>query len=138
MLVRIGTPASFFLNQAGADYSKADKLVFGGPMMGRTAVNIDAPITKTTVGILLIEDKSEYIQHEEECIRCSRCVQGCPMGLQPYLIANSIKDDNFAELKKLNVMSCVECGCCSYSCPAKIRLLDYCRLGKAKILSKKD
>jgi len=135
--VRVGTPVSFLLEHAKADYKNAEKIIFGGPMMGRAAINIDAPTSKTSAGILLFGKKSLPQKTTEECMRCARCVEGCPMGLQPYLIADNVKDNNVAELKKLNVMSCIECGCCTYSCPAKIRLLDYCKIAKAEIMKQK-
>ncbi len=135
--VRLGTPASFVLNQMNIDVSAAGKVVFGGPMMGVSAVNIDAPITKMTGGILVFQDDMAYKPEETECIRCSRCVSACPMGLQPFLIANYVKDANFAELKKLQIMNCIECGSCAYICPAKIPLLDYCKLGKIEIRKQK-
>ena len=105
--------------------------------MGRAATNIDAPTSKTSAGILLLGKNSLPQETLEECMRCSRCVEGCPMGLQPYSIVDAVKDKNIAELKKLNVMSCIECGCCTYSCPAKIRLLDYCKIAKAEIMKQK-
>ena len=135
--VRVGTLASFLLESAGVEYKDAEKIIFGGPMMGRAATNIDAPTSKTSAGILLLGKNSLPQETLEECMRCSRCVEGCPMGLQPYSIVDVVKDKNIAELKKLNVMSCIECGCCTYSCPAKIRLLDYCKIAKAEIMKQK-
>ena len=136
-LVKVGTPASFLLKYAGIEYEKAEKIIFGGPMMGRAATNVDAPTTKTSAGILLLGKNSLAQDTAEECMRCGCCVEGCPMGLQPYLIVDRVKDDNASELKKLNVMSCIECGCCTYSCPAKIRLLDYCKIAKSKVMNQK-
>lgn len=135
--VRVGTPASFLLESAEIEYKNAEKIIFGGPLMGRTIINVDAPTSKTSAGILLLGKKSLPQETAEECMRCSKCVEGCPMGLQPYLIADKVKDGKIDELKKLNVMSCIECGCCTYSCPAKIRLLDYCKIAKAEIMKQK-
>ena len=136
-LVRVGTPVSFLLEYAEVQYKNAEKIIFGGPMMGRAATNIEAPLSKTSAGILLLGKNSLVQATTEECIRCGRCVEGCPMGLQPYLIVDRVKDGNISELKKLNVMSCIECGCCTYSCPAKIRLLDYCKIAKSEVMKQK-
>ena len=131
--VRIGTPASFVFDAMNISYKDAGKVILGGPMMGFSIVNINAPVTKMTGGILLFEDDMSYKENESECIRCSRCVSACPMGLQPFLIANYVKDANYGEMKKLQIMNCIECGSCAYICPAKIPLLDYCKLGKIEM-----
>ena len=132
--VRVGTPASALIKQAGGINDNVSQIVFGGPMMGKTIVNIDAPITKLTSGILLLSDEISKKQEEQDCIRCSKCVQVCPIGLRPYLITQYAKNDMFKEAKSINAMDCIECGSCSYACPAKIKLLDFCKL--AKIQSK--
>ncbi len=137
IIVRIGTPFSFILQQEKIDYTSAEKIIIGGPLMGKSGVCLDAPVSKTSSGILLMGKNSLVQETNEECIRCGRCVSVCPMGLQPYLITSAVKDDNLAKIKNLNILSCLECGCCTYECPAKIRVTDYCRLGKAKLLAQK-
>lgn len=128
--VRIGTPASFLIEKSGGLSETTEQVVFGGPMMGTSAVNIDAPITKLTSGILLLSYTTTHKEAEKDCIRCGKCADACPIGLRPFLIAQYTKDNRIADLKELHILDCIECGSCAYICPARIPLLDYCKLGK--------
>lgn len=131
--VRIGTPASFIIAKSTSHPEHIGKIIFGGGMMGVSAVNMDAPLTKLTSGILLLNDKDAVKPPETACIRCAQCVDACPMGLRPFAIASAIKNNDFAELKKLHTLTCIECGSCAFVCPARIPLLDYCKLGKLEV-----
>lgn len=135
--VRIGTPASFLIKQATTHPEKIGKVIFGGAMMGTSAVNINAPITKLTSGILLLDDHDSFKPLESACIRCAKCVEACPMGLQPFAISSAVKQNDLHELKKLHTLDCIECGSCAFTCPAKIPLLDYCKLGKFELKKNK-
>ncbi len=134
--VRIGTPASFLLAKV-APQQDVGKMIFGGPMMGTAAINEEAPVTKTTSGILLLKQSSVVEPVVSACIRCATCADVCPQGLEPFAIANFVRDAEYQEAKKIHVLDCIECGCCSYSCPARIPLLDYCKLAKYEIRKKK-
>ena len=105
--------------------------------MGTSAVNIDAPITKLTSGILLLHDDKSYKPEESVCIRCGKCVEVCPVGLMPFAISCAMRERDYAEAAKLHVLDCIECGSCAYTCPAKIPLLDYCKLGKYELKKQK-
>ncbi len=133
---RIGTPASFLLAKV-APQQDVGKMIFGGPMMGTAAINDEAPITKTTSGILLLKQTSVIEPIVSACIRCATCLDVCPQGLEPFAIANFVRNAEYQEAKKIHVLDCIECGCCSYSCPARIPLLDYCKLAKYEIRKKK-
>lgn len=135
--VRIGTPASFLINQVGIKDGKIGKIIFGGPMMGKSIVNIDAPVTKLTSGILALPENEAYKPEETPCIRCGKCVEVCPVGLLPFAIATCVRENNFAETKKLSAMECIECGSCAYTCPAKVSLLDCCKLAKYELRKQK-
>ena len=134
--VRVGTPASFLIEKTGGLSPNTAQVVFGGPMMGTSAVNVNAPITKLTSGILLLSDNISHKKEEQDCIRCAKCVSVCPIGLQPFAIAQYAKRNMFDELKTLNVLDCIECGCCAYTCPASLPLLDYCKLAKNELRKK--
>lgn len=134
--VRIGTPASFLINKVGIK-SETGKIVFGGPMMGKAVVNPSAPVTKLTSGILLYDETSSYKPEEATCIRCGKCVEACPMGLEPYYIAQQVRAGDNSELKALHVLDCIECGSCAYTCPAKLPLLDCCKLAKYELKKQK-
>lgn len=134
--VRIGTPASFLIDKAGGLTPETAKVIFGGPMMGTAAFNINAPVTKLTSGILLLSEKTSRKAPENSCIRCAKCTEVCPVGLQPYLIARKVRGGNFDELRDCHVLDCIECGCCAYTCPARLPLLDYCKLAKSELKKK--
>lgn len=134
--VRIGTPASFLINQAKT-ISEAGEIIFGGPMMGVDAVNLEAPITKTSSGILLMKEESIKAYQPNACIRCGKCVDSCPQGLEPFALSEHIRNTEYQEAKKMHLLDCMECGCCAYICPARIPLLDYFKLGKYEIRKKK-
>lgn len=131
-LCRIGTPISKLIEAVGGLPEDTAKVIGGGPMMGRTMVNIDSPVMKGTSGILLINDKEAARQPVRNCIRCGKCVSACPMGLEPYLLAKLATFNLLERLEEEKVMDCIECGSCSFTCPSARPLLDYIRLGKAR------
>lgn len=131
-LCRIGTPISKLIEAVGGLPEDTAKVIGGGPMMGRTMVNIDSPVMKGTSGILLINDKEAARRPMRNCIRCGKCVSACPMGLEPYLLAKLATFNLLERLEEEKVMDCIECGSCSFTCPSARPLLDYIRLGKAR------
>lgn len=131
-LCRIGTPISKLIEAVGGLPEDTAKVIGGGPMMGRTMVNIDSPVMKGTSGILLINDKEAARKPVRNCIRCGKCVSACPMGLEPYLLAKLATFNLLERLEEEKVMDCIECGSCSFTCPSARPLLDYIRLGKAR------
>ena len=132
-LFRIGMPLSFIAEQAGGIPEGAVKLVSGGPMMGKAIANIDAATVKGSSSILYLSDVTRR-KPEGPCIRCGRCADACPMGLEPFLLRRLYAAGDAAELEKNAVHDCIECGCCLYSCPANIPLLDNIRLAKAQVM----
>lgn len=131
-LCRIGTPITQLIEAAGGIPENTSKIIGGGPMMGRTIVNIDSPVMKGTSGILLFDQKEAERKPMRNCIRCSKCVSVCPMGLEPYLLMK-LSQLNFTDrLEEEKVMDCIECGSCSFTCPSDRTLLDYIRLGKTR------
>lgn len=129
-MVRVGTPISKLLEAAGGLPEDTGKVISGGPMMGKALKNIDAPVTKGTSGILVLPKKLTERKTPDSCIRCSKCSQGCPMGLEPWLLYKLGQGSDTEWMEREDIMSCIECGCCSFTCPANLPLLDYIRLGK--------
>lgn len=132
-LVRFGTPLSDVLELAGGIPESTGKIIGGGPMMGRAMSNIDMPCNKRISGMLLMPQEESVRQEPQNCIRCGKCVQACPMGIEPYLLAKLTSLQRWDEVEKHNIMDCIECGCCLFTCPSYRPLLDYVRLGKAKV-----
>ncbi len=132
-LVRFGTPLSQVLDVAGGIPLGTGKIIGGGPMMGRAMSNVDMPTNKRVSGLLLLPEDESIRQEPKNCIRCAKCVQACPMGLEPYLLAKQSEYQLWDEMEKHNIMDCIECGCCQFTCPSYRPLLDYVRMGKATV-----
>ncbi len=131
--VRIGTPVSELIMAIGGLPEDTGKVISGGPMMGKALANVDVPVTKGTSGILMIPGKEARRDEIQPCIRCSRCVSACPMGLEPYLLMTVAEKNLMERAESERIMDCIECGSCSYTCPASRPLLDYIRFGKARV-----
>ncbi|MBT7765761.1 MAG: RnfABCDGE type electron transport complex subunit C, partial [Bdellovibrionales bacterium] len=128
--VRIGTPVSHLIEAVGGLPMGSGKVINGGPMMGRALTTLDAPVVKGSSGILVM-DGSESIRREAvACIRCAKCIDSCPMGLAPYLLKIWGERSELERAEDELVMDCIECGSCSFTCPANLPLLDYIRLAK--------
>lgn len=132
-LVRVGTPTSALVEAAGGLSEDTGKIISGGPMMGRAIASLDVPVTKGTSGILLMKKEESKRNGYIACIRCSRCVSVCPMGLEPYLLMTLSEKQIFDRAEEDKIMDCIECGSCSYTCPSNRPLLDYIRFGKGKV-----
>ena len=120
--VRIGTKISDLAEITGGFKTAPAKIVIGGPMMGTAIFSIDVPVVKTTAGVLFLTDEEAYIPPEKNCVRCGQCVEHCPMGLIPTELNTDILNENSDAFVKHNGLECIECGSCSYICPAKRRL----------------
>lgn len=127
---RIGTPVAELIAAAGGDVEKSGKIISGGPMMGKAMANLESTVTKGTSGILMLNEEKAVRPEAGPCIRCAKCVDACPMGLEPYLLMQYSQRQMWAEDEANHIMDCIECGCCIFSCPAKRPILDYVRLGK--------
>ena len=132
-LVRFGTPLADVLEVAGGVPETTGKIIGGGPMMGRAMSNIDMPSNKRMSGALLMPIGESYRPEPENCIRCGKCVQACPMGLEPYLLSKLAEFERWDEMEKHDIMDCIDCGCCQFTCPSNRPLLDYVRMGKATV-----
>ena len=133
-LFRIGTPLSFIAEYAGGVPAEAAKIISGGPMMGKAIANLDAACVKGSSSILYLSREATLRKPASACIRCGRCADACPMGLEPFLLKRLSAAEDFAGLEKNAVQDCIECGCCLYSCPANIPLLDVIRQSKAQVM----
>jgi electron transport complex protein RnfC len=115
------------------DYSKLAKIIFGGPMMGFAVPSLEIPVQKNTSGIVLMTKEETTADAEGPCIRCGRCIRNCAARLAPVIINNSLDADDLDYALKAGLMDCMECGSCSYMCPARIKLVQRFRVGKQRL-----
>ena len=127
-IVKIGTPAQALVDHCGGIVGENVTIKAGGPMMGFVQENLDAPIMKGSNGIIAIDSDETETQ---ECIKCGRCVDVCPMELKPLYFAKLVGDP--AALKEKNIMDCMECRCCEYICSSKIPLVNLIKIGKIAV-----
>ena len=134
-IVRIGTPIEKVLEMAGGIPEDTGKIIGGGPMMGKTYSHTNHPVNKRSSGLLLLPKDLAAPLEEKNCIRCGKCVQNCPMGLAPYLLATQGEMALWDDMEKEQVANCIECGCCTFTCPSNRPLLDYIRYGKQTVMA---
>ncbi|NMB08707.1 MAG: electron transport complex subunit RsxC [Tissierellia bacterium] len=138
LIAKIGTPFKDLIAQCGGfNEGSPGKIVMGGPMMGISQFTIDVPVIKGSGGILVLTEEEAKPVPMGPCIKCGKCVEVCPVNLQPlYLSSYSLKD-KFDKAEELHALDCVECGGCSYICPAKRPLVESIRVAKREIISKR-
>lgn len=133
-LVRMGTPMKDLIDACGGMPEGDNKLLAGGPMMGKALTSVEVPICKGTNSVTIISDDEARRKDAQPCIRCAKCVGVCPMGLEPYLLAKLSEVKNWERAESEDITSCIECGSCQYTCPAYRPLLDNIRLGKSTVM----
>ena len=106
-------------------------------MMGQTVFDMDTPVTKGTSGVLALTSREVNSASRTSCIQCGRCVEACPIGLEPTLLFKLIDHFEYEQALADGLMDCRECGCCGYICPARIPLVLGIRVGKALARRKK-
>jgi len=135
LLVRIGTPLSELIETAGGMPRSTAKLVSGGPMMGKAVYSDEIPVAKGTSGVLMLLDEDTKRRPMRNCIRCAKCVGACPMGLNPAFLMRDTVYRDWEALESNHVYDCIECGSCSFICPANRPLLDHIRIGKGRVMA---
>lgn len=138
VIVPIGTALKDVFKFCGGFKSEPKKVLYGGPMMGITVPNLDAPILKNTNAILAFSEKEGKEPKTTACIKCGACANHCPFGINPTLIAKARKNNDVEGLIKAGTELCMECGCCSFVCPAKRPIVQNNRISKAMIRNAKQ
>ncbi len=133
LIAPIGTSIADVLEAAGGCKAEPAKVLYGGPMMGIAVPDLSAPIMKNTNAIVAMDEKEAKPPKTTACINCGACLNHCPLRLDPRAIARAYKLDAAEDLQTLCVDLCMECGCCSYVCPAKRHLVQTNKLAKAKL-----
>lgn len=131
--VPIGAKLEDIINFCGGYKGEPAEIILGGPMMGTDCKDDQAFLAKTNNGLLVFTAKEANAMAETACIRCGKCLNACPFGLNPAGLDRAYHAENVEALKELHVNLCMECGCCAYVCPAKRHLVAYNQLGKQLI-----
>jgi len=133
-LVRMGTPMSQLIDACGGLPEGDNKILAGGPMMGKALTSTEVPVCKGTNSVTVLTEDDARRKEPQPCIRCAKCVGACPMGLEPYLLATLSSMKNWERVEAEDVTSCIECGSCQFTCPAHRPLLDNIRQGKSTVM----
>ena len=133
-LVRMGTPMQMLIDLCGGMPEGDNKLLAGGPMMGKALTSTEVPICKGTNSVTILSGDDARRKEPQPCIRCAKCVGVCPMGLEPYLLAKLSAFKNWEKAEQEDIVSCIECGSCQFTCPAHRPLLDNIRQGKSTVM----
>lgn len=136
LLVPIGTKLSDVIAYCGGVKLETRQILFGGPMMGAAQRVLDVPIMKGTSGVLFLTDYEVVPRSEYPCIRCMRCVDACPVYLNPSRLGALAKMRLYDEMLDYHIMDCMECGSCSFVCPSNIPLVQRFRVAKALLREK--
>lgn len=137
LLVKIGTTIGELIEQCGGFNGKPGKIIAGGPMTGMAQFSLDTPIVKTTGGILVLTEEETKVDKVQPCIKCGKCVEVCPVYLEPLYIAAYSLRDNYEAAEKYDALACISCGSCSYICPSKRPLTEAITHAKNEIKSKR-
>lgn len=130
VIAPIGTPVMDLINFCGGFKEAPRKILYGGPMMGIALPDLSSPILKQTNAVLVLGRKEATPPKVTPCIKCGRCIEHCPFGLDPTAISKAYKANDCEALEKLKVNLCMECGCCSYVCPAKRNIVQRNKMAK--------
>ena len=133
-IVRLGTPACLLIDACGGLPVSENKVLSGGPMMGKALISFDAPIVKGSNSITILSGREARRHKPGPCLRCAKCVDVCPMGLEPYLLATASSLKIWDKAEEEMITSCIECGSCQFTCPAYRPLLDNIRIGKQTVM----
>ncbi len=135
--VPLGISVRELVDAAGGFNETPVKVLAGGPMMGIPMRSLDVPVVKGTSGILALSSRMAPVSQESECLRCGRCVDACPMWLVPLTLDQAVRRGDYAAFERNGGMNCIECGCCTYHCPALRQLTQTCRTGKARVMAER-
>lgn len=133
-LVRMGTTFGELIDLCGGLPEGDNKILAGGPMMGKAVNSLDVPVGKGQNSITVLTDSDAHRKPADPCIRCAKCVSACPMGLEPFLLATCSAKNMWDKVEAEDITSCIECGSCQFTCPSHRPILDNIRLGKQTVM----
>jgi electron transport complex protein RnfC len=138
LIVPVGTKLRDLLAACGGLTADAEEIVFGGPMMGVAQSSLDVPIVKGTTGVIVLTTPNVNPADSFPCIRCGRCLEACPVFLNPSALADYARKSRYEEMEDLHLMDCMLCGSCSYVCPSKIPLAQLFQASKVAIRKRRQ
>lgn len=130
VIVPVGTPISEVFDFCGGLKTAPKKVLYGGPMMGVAVPNLSVPVLKQTNALLALDEKDAKVPKETACIKCGKCANSCPFGINPAKISKAYKNRDAESLEKLGTDICMLCGCCAFVCPANRPLAETNKLAK--------
>ncbi len=130
---RIGTPIRAIFEKLGISVSHRDRIIFGGPMRGKTVYSLDTPVDYDTDGIIIQKAEEIIPSSDTHCINCGECVKVCPVNVPVNMLVRFLENSLFEEAIQYDLLSCIECGLCSYVCIARIPVFHYIMLGKNEL-----
>jgi Na+-translocating ferredoxin:NAD+ oxidoreductase subunit C len=133
LLCRIGTPLKTLIEYCGPLLKQPAKIIAGGPMMGIAQYTDEAPVIKSTTGVILLDEQEARSVEETACIRCGACIRACTMGLMPCLLNQASEKAVWQEAKDCGALDCLECGLCNYVCPARRQIVQSIKRAKLEI-----
>ena len=136
-MIRVGTNFGYIAEQVGGFVRTPKKIVLGGPMMGICATTLEAVTVKGTNGVLFFTEDEDRTVEEPVCIRCGKCINVCPMRLEPTYMYQYYKKRDFDMLEKYHVTDCIECGSCTFRCPARMPLTHAFKTAKIMLQTRK-
>lgn len=138
LMVPLGTPLAAVIEFCGGLKEETSRILLGGPMMGLVQKGLHVPVIKGTSGILALTDAEIKEIKTYNCIRCGRCIDACPVFLNPSYLGLMARKGLFEEMESMNLMDCMECACCSFVCPSGIPLVQSFRVAKSLLREKKS
>lgn len=133
LIVPVGTKIGDVLQFCGGLTDDAREVIFGGPMMGVIQANLDAPVVKGTTGVVVLTDAEVRREEMYPCIRCGRCLDACPVFLNPQAMGQLALKGRYLEMEAYHLADCMLCGSCSYVCPSNIPLSQLFSLAKMQV-----
>jgi len=133
LIVPVGTKLRDLLAYCGGLTEDAEEVLFGGPMMGQAQSDFDVPLLKGTTGVVVLTHDEVRAQAQSPCIHCGRCLDACPMFLNPTLLGDLARMNRYDEMAEAHLADCMLCGSCSYVCPSNIPLAQLFSASKAAL-----
>jgi electron transport complex protein RnfC len=133
LVVPVGTKLRDLLDACGGLNDNAGEIIFGGPMMGNAVANLDTPIIKGTTGVVVLEQAQTRQQATYPCIHCGRCLDACPVFLNPSMLGDYARMQRYEEMEALHLADCMLCGSCSFVCPSNIPLAQMFQASKSAL-----